>query len=696
MSRRILIAVACLLSTLLSVNAQVENYCLRLAQGGNVDCGAMPELDGKTSYSVQFFINPTTWTEGATVYARGDDFKAALSTSGAILFTVGSTNLKATGDVKAGSWSQVTLTVADGSAKVLINDQVVASGTLGAIPASTESFIIGGGSYAGRIDELRLWQGTLNGDFDYFYNNTLNRWNPQWDMLVAYYKFDQSSCDAVVDYKSIYTRAATNHHGAFSVSGATREKVTDNVRLPYLINAAYTNNSRFYDRSIPREQYLLSNEIIILGINSFSDGHLAFITPNNHGTVTNGTYLSDYKGRKGVLSLAGAGSDMACTTNCLTPAINSSGVASTGYTFETWIYLEKWTEGAYIFRKETADGQHGFSIRLGADSTKQVIVRCNGKNFVNVNSMKVGEWLYFGVSPFQGDTPRQTFLFSYNGVGKFAVSSLSDNSIDYTPTGMDTCVAHIGENLNAKLDNTCIWDQKFGADGISGHYSYGIPMPALGKTVAADIMNNSNSYYTYDNPDNVGYSSHSQDEWRRIMQSAYEGYSGYHTVISVQSHSGWLTTIANAAKRKIFAADLARLSDGYDGVELDLEWADTQSAWNTYGLLADEIKAVLPARKTFRISCHAYGAYLFPTAKMGEVDGFHLPAIRPQQHLFHLEQFHFIVCQLREVGIRQEENHVVLFDHDLRSIRCQRQQNRHRHYRRAQRTPRCRQLPVER
>ena len=28
------------------VHAQVENYCLRLSQGGQVDCGPMPELDG--------------------------------------------------------------------------------------------------------------------------------------------------------------------------------------------------------------------------------------------------------------------------------------------------------------------------------------------------------------------------------------------------------------------------------------------------------------------------------------------------------------------------------------------------------------------------------------------------------------------------------------------------------------------------
>lgn len=640
MIRKFLLLMAFTLVSIAGINAQVTNYSLKLDAQGSVNCGSLAKLYGKTSYTVQFWMNPTTWTEGATIYSQGDGFKAELGSANSVVFTVGTTTLTATSSsLTAGAWNQLTLVSDNGTASVLVNGTSVATGALTAVPSDESDFVIGGGTYSGRIDEMRLWAAALSSDYNYFINNTLNIWCPQWDDLAAYYKFDQDLCENIVDYKSVYeTDASYNNHGVMSSTGAAREEVTDNTGLPYLINGAYTANERFYDRAIPRWQYLFSNDLIILGIESQSDGHLKLKTPNNHGTITNGTYLAEYQGRTGVLSLNGDGYITAPSTT-LDPVIDSStGATSLGYTFETWIYLEEWTEGAYIFKKETADGANGFSISLGADSTKQVVISCNGYKFRYANYMTVGEWVHLAVTTNQGAYAYNTYSLIINGVAKSTRGSLCDGSTDYTPTGVDDCEAIFGQGIKGKLDETVIWNKKYTTSDIANHMN-SLPMPGLGVTQTTDNMRRGNTYYTFDDPDNLGYSSYSQDEWKSIMEAAYEGYRGYQIRISVASHTGWQTTISDESKRKIFAADLAELAKGYDGVELDLEWMDTSSAWQTYGLLADEIRAALPEDQTFFISCHGYGAYQFPTSKMDEIDGFTFQQYGPNRTHFYFSTY---------------------------------------------------------
>ncbi len=636
--RKLIFAIcAIMLAFSVKLQAQVTNYSLRLEPQGSVNFGMMPELDGIDSYSIQLWLNADEWTNGAIVYSRGNDFSLSLGETKQINFGIGNKNIKVSSDdFVTGNWCQITLLCDKGNTKVFVNQKLTTQDTSPALSQSEESFVIGGGQYKGRIDEVRIWKNLLQSDYNYFFNNTLNKWCPQWSDLVAYYKFDQDLCDNVVDYKTVTLKDNEyNHHGVFSAQGAMREKVTDNSKLPYLINGAYTANSRFFDRAIDREKYLLSNDLIILGIESLSDGHLRFESPNNHLAVTNGEYLSEFNGRSGVLSLNGKGAKATGNVRTFEPIYDAKGIASRGYTFETWLYLEEWTEGAYIFRKETDDTKNGFSIRLGEEATKQVIVRVNGNNFVNIKSMPVGEWVHFGVSVNDGGSARTTFLFSYNGVAKFANATVSDESVDYTPKGMAQSIGYLGENLKAKLDETVIWNMKFATSAISDHM-VNIPMPGLGIMQTAELISSGNSYWKYDKENNLGYDSYSQDSWRAIMESAYEGYRGYKVRISVKGHDGWINTIADANKRKIFAADLAVLSKDYDGVELDLEWA---SDWTNYGYLADEIRKALPAEKSFEVSCHAYGSYRFPQNKMNLVNGFTFQQYGPQKTWFYYSQF---------------------------------------------------------
>ena len=608
--------------------SQVDNYCLRLDEGASLDGGILYELSDANSYTLQWWMNADAWNEGAFILGDDEGLNVTIAQAQTLNFRLGENTISVTNAaLQPNQWVQLTLLVDRGYMSLLINGKEAhkAEGNY-QLPTATKKFYLGGTGFAGRLDEVRVWNTCLTNQYNYFVNNTLNKWVPQLDNLVLYYKCDQNLCpDALVDYRALFAHATHNHHAALN-AGVQRELVTDNTGLPYLMCGAYTNNQRFFDRAIGRDQYLLANDLIILGIQSYADGHLKYLSPNSHATSIDGTYLESFEGRQGVLSLNG-GKGLMTNEELFTPEIDTNGKASTGYTFETWLYLDEWTEGAYLFKKLGSDG-HGFAISLGADSTKQVVVAVDGERYINIKCMEVGRWIHFGVTVNAGGATRTTLMFSYDGVAKWANANASSGSTNYTPTGMEGVAAVIGEGLKGKLDETVVWNTKYSIDAIRAHMTR-IPLPGLGHSETASVIMAGSGYYTYDNPDKLGWDTYSQDEWKNIMTSAYEGHRGYQVRISVIGHTNWQNTIANTDKRKIFAADLAKLSEGYDGVELDLEWMDgTQT---NLGLLTEEIRKALPADKTVMVSCHAYGAYQFPKNKMDQADGFTFQQYGPQR-----------------------------------------------------------------
>lgn len=646
MKKQLLIACALCAGFFADVSAVPTNYALKIASGVTVDCGVMPRLDGATSYTIQFWMCPDTWTADATLLSVGDAVKVKLgSEEGSVVFTVNGTDTKVSStDLKAGQWSQLTYIVDEGSVKGYVNGKRRSQGTVTALPAETGEFVIGG-TYSGRLDEVRLWNAALSTDFDLFAFNTVNRWNPQVDNLVAYYKFDQTACpNAIIDYTALWESAAGQrsytNNGQLG-TGAEKVAVTDNASLPYLVNGAYTANERFFDRAVTADQYLMSNDLIILGIQSYSDGHLKAVNPNNHGTLSGGaSYLASYEGRSGVLALDGTGK-MTAPSTTLTPVIASSGVTVMGYTVEGWVYIDKWVEGAYIFRKETADGSQGLSLRLGTEENHQLIVRCNGKDYVqqkrgtNDPELLPGQWAHIAIAPGLASAARNTFAFYVDDKTGGANASLSTSEIDYTPTGTDDVEFTLGDGFVGKMDEFAIWGRTLDLTTVKEHAEEML-MPAIGKSVSSEYMMTANAFWKFDKQDNPGYSSMSQDEWKAIMEEAYKGCDGYEIRISVKSHTGWETTISSAAKRKIFAQDLAKLAEGYDGVELDLEWI--YSTQTNLGLLAQEIRNYLPEGKSLMISCHNV-AYRFPTDKMQYCEGFTFQQYGPQKDHSYLSHF---------------------------------------------------------
>lgn len=636
MTKQISLFIAFLLITAASLTAQVQNYALHLDAESSVDCGQMPQLDGLDSFSMQMWINPDNWSEGAILLSRGENLKVSLGTPGTVVFTVGNTELNAVSEeLAAGKWAQVSLYCLEGSATVRVNNKPAGEAMVGAIIPSEESFIIGGNGYQGRIDEIRLWKNIPSSEFEYYTFNTLNKWMPDYSNLLVYYKMDQELCEHLVDYVVIDVEKDYNNHGILA-GGAKKVAVTDNDLMPYLLNSAYTANERFFDRVIPREQYLLSNDIIILGIESSATGHLSYVNPCNHAVLDgDAKHLAEFEGRNGVMSFDGNG--------CLVAPESTMG-SNNNFAFEAWLYLDEWVDGAYLFKKETEDGLQGFSVSLGKTNVageepkNALIVRVNGNNWRVPDKLTVGKWNHVAVSYKGGTSATDVFYFCINGEGVKPRLKYHDGGKDGIPAGNEECKAYFGQNLKGKLDEIAIWRMSFNPTDIKNHMNE-LPMVTLDKQVVAQTLMSSDTYYSFENAEDPGFDYYSQDNWLRIMKSAYDGYRGARFYISVKTPRGYndsnLNSLIGSAKwRKNFANDCAKLVGPYEGIELDLEWVYN---WSNYGLLAKEIREALPEGKIFRISTHNV-TYKYPLEKMDLVDGFTFQQYGPQyKHFFYSE-----------------------------------------------------------
>ncbi|MDE6467986.1 MAG: hypothetical protein K2L28_03710 [Muribaculaceae bacterium] len=641
----------------LGAGAQVQNYALRLEPTSSVDCGAMPQLNGLDTYTIQFWFNPDQWTQGAVLFSRGEGLKASLGAEGVLELTLGNSHVSVPSEALAAQkWSQVTVLASNGSGSVWVDGERAARASSVQLPASSEAFIIGGQGYKGRIDEIRLWKCLLSGEFDYFRNNTLNKWMPQYEDLLVYYKMDQELCKHLVDYCAIDVEDADyNNHGILQ-GGATKEAVTDNAGLPYILNSAYTANERFFDRYIPAEQYLLSNDIINLGISCHADGHLVYDSPCDHATLEgDARRLEEYEGRNTVLEVNGNGSMVAPVSALDTPK---------SYGFESFIYLEEWTDGAYLLRRENEEGTLGFAIMLGhftkpnaTEPEKVVVIRVNGQCWRYPIKLTTGAWHHLGVSYSGGNTTSTVFNLSFDGE---AVPNprtyYHDGSNDGIPQWPADALPVIGSGLKAKFDQTVIHRSGVSNQEFASHMRNGMTMVTLTTPVTASLLTNGGAYYDFDDPENPGFDLYSQDNWLRIMKSAYDGYRGARFYISVRTPAGYhdhnlINLINNAEWRKNFAEDLGRLSVPYDGVELDLEWVYN---WSSYGLLAEEIRANLPEGKIFRVSTHNVTFY-FPKAKMEYVDAFTFQQYGPQRTHFLYSSFESYCRQFVNYGYPREK-----------------------------------------
>ncbi|MCH5238789.1 MAG: Ig-like domain-containing protein [Muribaculaceae bacterium] len=670
--KKFLLATALGLITASAMNALPVNLALSFTPEGYVNCGAMPQLNNLNSYSIQFWINPTDWTEGAVILKRGDNFKIALGANNSVVFTNGANKVTATG-FKPGEWNQVTLMVDNGEAKILVNSASGGSGTLGTLDETKRGFIMGSG-YNGLLDEVRVWNEALSKNewmprFDYFTNNTINKFNPMWDNLVAYYKMDQGGSLLVVEYKCMETSPANDNHGV--ITGDVKKVVAENDKMPYLVSAAYTENARFYDRLIPQDAYLLSNEIIILGADCVAeDGSVKLKTLNNHAIIHGGVSHESTKGtRNGVAYLDGkAGTYIESPSESIhkykvdnlqaTPYTNSD---LSSFSFQTRIWLDEWQPGAILFCKENEKGDKGIRVYLG-EKENTLVARINGNENTSevLTGFKTGQWSHiaFVVDGSQRQKKNKVKFYGWaKEVAGDANSAIDDTSLQ----NVTAYPIKIGEGLKGWLDETYLsnFGSNMGEGKIATNINVGVIVPSVQQGRTVSEMNAAGFLYNYDDSKNLGYSDYSQDNIRKQILKQYEGFTKPRIILSVRGHSdntyedAFRLIMNDAAKADKFGKDLATLGEDYDGVEFDLEWMENSNTagTNNFQSLPTAVKKYLPAGKLFRVSIHnQYYKFAEPLINDEKVTGFTIQQYGPNTTPYPYNTFTSALQTLKKEG----------------------------------------------
>lgn len=658
----VLLAAAVAAGFAFEAGATPKNYALELTAGATADCGPLEALSGAENFTLQIWFCPAEWTEGATILSRGDGFKVSLGKPGSLTIAIGATPLSVNStDFAAGKWAQVTVVRSAAEGKVFVNNAEALSQPIAAVPASDDHLTFGGG-FIGRVDEVRLFKTAIPEDFERFTFNTINKWHPQWADLLAYYKFDMAGCPDVVDYKYIidwrsakdrglaFEREGQQNNHGYLRDGARKVEVADNDKLPYLVNAGYTANERFFDRIIPRDQYLMHNEIINLAGYSFNDGTAQEQNPTRHADVT-GEWLAEFGGREGVVAFDG--------TNGMTRGDLLSNNA--GYAFEAWLNLDEWVDGAVLIARENADKTEGISIELGknkAGTDNALVIRVDGNcwRYSMANRLAPGEWHYIAVTSLANPTSSTNcYTVVYDGQTLSARAAQHDGGTNNAFSGSNDCVLFKG--FKGKVDNVCVWSASRDVSQLMEHMN-GYVVPSLTTHTNRERIDNSEALYLFDRQEAPGWDSYSNEEWFRVMRSAYEGYTQPRMILSYRQPQGSTLSgssgiFANKEAREKFARMVVEQSKEYDGVELDFEWV-YGSEWNQYALLSDAIRAALPADKSFNVSCHNV-SYNYPKAEMDKVSAFTFQQYGPQENHSRFTHFKNMCAAFVSYGFPKEK-----------------------------------------
>ena len=582
--------------------AQVDNYCLRFTSGdGVVNCGVLSDVYPTKASTLQFWFCPEEWVKGAALVRVGS-FSVKLGDNHTLVFDDGTNYMiiSSTANISAGKWCHVTMRVDTDETSVSINNGKAR--TLDkhlTMPTTTYSLWLGGCGYTGRMDEIRVWRVKLNEDYNSFYNNTINKFAPQWASLAAYYKCDQEQCENLVDY-SVKNR----HNGTMSASGVQKELVTDNQQMKYRITLGYGNIERFFDRQIDAEHYnTLANVIAIIGIWTYNDGSARTYSSNDAGTLSDSAeYVAEFEGRKGVLHVASESAVIKLPT---------AAMADDTYTFETWLYVEEWTDGAYIMRKERW-GTNGLSIRLGSEG--RIVARINGKDKVIATGKTAGKWFHVGVC--SGD------------LGGEALS------------GVDAAPVTLGQGLKGYFDETLFWGSSRGSSYRTSDSKL-IPYPGPDvKMSMNNDMYNMRACYDYDKPDDVGFDRYSVDGYIDYMRSFTSGMRGVKFILSAAGPEDLDGTLADETKREKMATDIAAIvnSPYIDGVDFDFEWTYTQTGWNNEGDLAKRVREKVQDGKIVSVSVGSWSCSL-PKKYFQYIDFITCQQYGPQPANFTMDSF---------------------------------------------------------
>lgn len=579
--------------------SQTINYSIDNPNGkGYIETPTIKELNNSREMTLQMWIKLKQSAPEQHLLTQ-NNFSIRTGNNQDLIFQAGSQSVSIACSLPLSEWAQLTVTFVEGTIKAYLNsiEQSVAGTLSETLPEAVSTCIIGK-NFKGEIDEIRIWKKAL-GIKDFFWRNTLNKFNPNYPSLVAYWKCDQELCEHLVDYQFL-------HHGTFK-GDIKRKAVNDNTNFRYRIVTGYTSALRFIDRPfINRDMFLMTNDLVFITAKAQKDGSIKMEYPDNSCTPINVEYMDTFEGHKGVMNFQGKESSMTASDGevFFSPVPTSTdkfiraSVATAS--FGAWIYIDSWKEGAMIFeKKENDESENIFSISLGPEDEKSIIVNLCGTIATLKDKVQTGKWHYLGVYL----RPKPTILSEIGGrVGSEIITigvdfteykapkglSLSgkDMTLKSVPKLGGTTPLVIGKGFDGKMDEVMIWgalrNTKASQDA---------------KGVRLNVGNSENialtAYWKGDDPLNVGKDTQSYTGMLEFIRNYYAGHRGikFRFAIVYPEMNTWKDVLNKKENVDRFIRDAKNILTHFDGMDVDLEWGQYDVLNPLIRRLIDEVMA---------------------------------------------------------------------------------------------------------
>ena len=601
--------------------------------------GNITELNHASKFTFEAWVYIDTWKQNSFIFCKGivENKKIAMQLGAAskkrLYFYIGNKYVVSdNSEISVGQWHHIAV-VYDGMQSayhmisVLIDKTPVSlaySGNDGILPSATPSTNVGfelGRGFAGKIDEVRLWNISLTPD-ELDLTNTISRYHPLYKHLVSYWRMDQNEGKAVTDNKLNYPGFINN--ASFVI-------VKDNPDFEYKIVSTYIRPNFFESGLISDESILNNNDIIYMTGNPCANGDLFFESPANNGTLKDARYLHDFSGRDGIISFSGNGSSLNCGKDLLNTA--TTGIPS--FTFSSWVYIDKWITGSYIFKKYSS-ALNTIDLQLGNESTSSLIfhIASGSENDVTLNNsgLTPGQWHHIAIA-YQGNACayQQVKIFVDGLVQSSLIYKNADGLLPANGSFIHSDL-ELGVNFSGKLDETSINLLSLNQQEIQ---------KLKNNTIIVNSINESKTvaYWKYDDPQLPGKNYRSWlvplDKLKQILS----GHPGVKLRLGL-SGGNWKEMSKSDLTRRNFAGNVKKAlkNNKLDGVDLDFEWCENDEQWTNYSNTILAIKDSLPANCTFTVTLHPL-YFKINQAAIAAVDYVSIQSYGPRPVRFPYDQF---------------------------------------------------------
>lgn len=577
------------------LRAQTDNYALRFAGTGIVDCGIIQEINTASAFTFQTWINIDTWVDGASVVnfmdANQKGFSISLGsvTDNTLNIKIASAtsstayinkNSNATVKLLPSGWHHLSV-VYNGSAAADIDKLVVyvddvkmilfgATGIPSNINPENPNLMMGT-NFIGRMDDMRLWSIALTAT-ELLRKNTISPYHEKLASVISYWKCDQFTSPSLVDYR-------LKHNGAF-IGGVSREKVTDNALFFYRSVMTYMGLHNVARATVNNKHLLLNqNDIGMFGLDGNTDTGVATLGyADDQATFTNVDWREapltsavvptgndkcqpelltqiEQVTRSKTLYFKGTGSQMDCGSKFWS--------GNQKATFSTWLYVNTWTPGVSIFERTGTNGDL-ISLKMGTNDgefifTISAIV--SGVRYTEVYPF-TNEIVASGVTRYTKTTGTNQYWhylnFAFNGANAIPVSLVWDqfnqtwatrqpvilNTAAVTSNAVVTSTMKIktlpsfssgnnivGKNFDGYMDDITFWAADRTDSQRRSNDAYTNGLGIATSGVYYTISNLS-AYYRADNGLNPGQDEMTFKSLLAIFLKQFAGYRGYRIRLS--------------------------------------------------------------------------------------------------------------------------------------------------------------------